>query len=863
MPTGTGKTYVQAGIIANDIEQNEGFRVYVVNAPRIMLSLQLLSDMRSFLTRTKLDSLYLATHSGQVKEDKEYLRELKKAGMQYAELESTTKVTTIVGKIAVAKAYNKPIVIFSTYHSYSRVAEALRLSEVDASIVLNDEAHFMLEDRFFTLNSDLPHSRMYFFTATTRETASASGTGMNNITAYGKLIYELSPYKAIMLGKMVQPQKSWLSLDTEETIDKEFVSKNIGTIVAKGYEAHEALVNDEIEAALLVTMPGTKEIKRATTSAELKRLMEDGVEVFAVTTDMHFRSGAELKGRAEFLAQLKEVGEAGKRMIVMHYDILSEGIDVPGITGVLFLRAVKQSKFLQNLGRAARLHIEDRKRLTNGELLPGDEDKWLKPFAHAILPSFTIGDEDVCAQYEEIIDAMRLPTFKSTELVEKNDIGSAEYLEALDDLLDDLDTELEDGTDVEDVNATAEDMSNVAISYDAFLVKLSTLLQTRRDLPRAMQLVGDYVELFAPRFSLLDKGVPVTPIRIYEELNSRIDVTHEESVLVLHNLEGALVTALLQGIHVAQITLYTNCLEKAISAEQLGFNVIVEEEINFQTISSMQFDYILGNPPYQDSNGSATSKSIWHKFVASAFDACKPKGHVALVHPGQWRFDKSMFRGVKDLLTKYNTTYLNVNSVQQGVETFNVSTTYDYYVCKKEKNKGKTTVVGYDKTDVATINLEDWSVVPAGKLDALGKIMAKAGEEKVEFIHSYSAYDSRKCSKEKTAKHRYPVVYSITKRKGLTCIYTDDNTRGHFGIPKVLLSMGAAAYPILDEKGEYAFNQFNFGIADSVENLPKIMKALESPELLELAKLAGQGSNQRYERGFIANLKKDFYKDFI
>ena len=43
MPTGTGKTFVQASVIAKEILEKGGeFGVYVINAPRIMLSYQLL-----------------------------------------------------------------------------------------------------------------------------------------------------------------------------------------------------------------------------------------------------------------------------------------------------------------------------------------------------------------------------------------------------------------------------------------------------------------------------------------------------------------------------------------------------------------------------------------------------------------------------------------------------------------------------------------------------------------------------------------------------------------------------------------------------------------------------------------------------
>lgn len=46
MPTGVGKTFCQAAIIADDILNHRGdFRMYVVNAPRIVLTYQLLKEV--------------------------------------------------------------------------------------------------------------------------------------------------------------------------------------------------------------------------------------------------------------------------------------------------------------------------------------------------------------------------------------------------------------------------------------------------------------------------------------------------------------------------------------------------------------------------------------------------------------------------------------------------------------------------------------------------------------------------------------------------------------------------------------------------------------------------------------------------
>ena len=72
LPTGTGKTFCQASIIANDVIMNRNqFRMYVINAPRILLTFQLLKEVYSFLTLEGIEARYMFVHSGGKTDEKE------------------------------------------------------------------------------------------------------------------------------------------------------------------------------------------------------------------------------------------------------------------------------------------------------------------------------------------------------------------------------------------------------------------------------------------------------------------------------------------------------------------------------------------------------------------------------------------------------------------------------------------------------------------------------------------------------------------------------------------------------------------------------------------------------------------------
>ena len=136
LPTGTGKTLIQATIIGNDIvEHPNAFRLYVINAPRIMLSYQLLKDVYTHLMSNHIEARYMCVHSGG-QTDMEDLEKIRLESNQndgedipFSEIENGTSVQGIREMIIKSRNLNLPLILFSTYNSASRI-ELARLNDV-------------------------------------------------------------------------------------------------------------------------------------------------------------------------------------------------------------------------------------------------------------------------------------------------------------------------------------------------------------------------------------------------------------------------------------------------------------------------------------------------------------------------------------------------------------------------------------------------------------------------------------------------------------------------------------------------------------------------------------------------------------
>ena len=102
MPTGAGKTFVEAAVLDYQVANNTRTRIHLVLAPRIMLANQLIEEFRTFSGPTYRA---IAFHSGTHEPEYEKIKWQEKA---------TTRYEVVVEEYTKAVNKNQDLVVFST-----------------------------------------------------------------------------------------------------------------------------------------------------------------------------------------------------------------------------------------------------------------------------------------------------------------------------------------------------------------------------------------------------------------------------------------------------------------------------------------------------------------------------------------------------------------------------------------------------------------------------------------------------------------------------------------------------------------------------------------------------------------------------
>ena len=446
-PTGAGKTNIEIWSIQSEIEKAEwGFCVSAIIGPKIILMQQLMKDAYKELV-PKLgvknkEIMFSAIHSG--RDNSEELNEIYASnGMAELDLNNFTSVDNIVAKINSAKANNCPIVFTSTYHSAERLVLALEKCGEKAAIVNFDEAHHLGGEESNGQFAKLPEqfsnvaNKQFYFTATPVRTASKSGTGMEN-SKFGKMISLYKPSEAILDGYILRPRVMLLNVVDEKPkkeVNGEYADGTLGSDVSAlidGFDALRRTHDGKIAPKMIATMRGSKHLKGVVKNEKFKEYcaLRPNLHTFEILSghSAYTWGGAKIDGKHErerraFLSKLNEIcSNPTNEVIVFHYDILTEGIDLSGITGVMLFRQLNKTKLIQLLGRAARIYrsenggTDDNSRVCrefqeNGTLKTDkdfDHRYWIKPYAWIIVPSYgELGEDMSCMTYDMVAELRR------------------------------------------------------------------------------------------------------------------------------------------------------------------------------------------------------------------------------------------------------------------------------------------------------------------------------------------------------------------------------------------------------------------------------------------------------------------------
>lgn len=278
-----------------------------------------------------------------------------------------------------------------------------------------------------------------------------------------------------------------------------------------------------------------------------------------------------------------------------------------------------------------------------------------------------------------------------------------------------------------------------------------------------------------------------------------------------------------------------------------------------------KFDLIIQNPPYQKQKpGFTKTQPIWHLFVQRSLELLKEDGYMIMVHPSGWRNVDGVFKETQNLLKSKQVLELHIQNEKDGMRVFGAETRYDFYILKNTTPE-KETLIKCQDGSFEVVNISEMQFIPNGMFNDIVNLVAKDVDEKVEVIADSSYHTQRDfMSKSESTLNKYPCIYTVKSGDIPTIWYSNINSNGHFGIPKLIWSNFriSSAGCIVDEDGIYGLTQFSYAIVDSVGNLNNIKKAFDSKEFRDLMEMCAVG-DMTINRKSIATFRKDFWKEFI
>jgi hypothetical protein len=399
IPTGAGKGYLMMADLLNQVVKSKS-KIFTISSHRLMLNTQHMNDIFDVLAPYlgEIGFVFVGSSKYDVnkfQQNPEFNQALLKKKLSYNELvSSTTKKFEVEEMVNNHLKLGRKVIILTTYHSLSV------LNNIDIDTIYNDEAHTLASEaetaQFRDNFLQVKYKRCFFLTATPKDCDNSNGAFlMNNEHVFGKRI-GLNFRECVEKGYIVKPIVH-IAMPSNLDVDVNFdTPDNMARFVLETFQAHKEFLKEnsafpeKIAPKMLVKCSSVNDMWEIH-SKILESIQNVRICAGASRNDNsnfnHYIDDRGINDRSEYLEEIQNFDES-EMAIVLHYDTMSEGINVSGFTATQFLsgKLPTITKTLQNTGRSTRLHSYDRDRLRTGEITTSDYSNWIKPYCAVIIP---------------------------------------------------------------------------------------------------------------------------------------------------------------------------------------------------------------------------------------------------------------------------------------------------------------------------------------------------------------------------------------------------------------------------------------------------------------------------------------------
>ncbi len=643
---GTGKTFIEIEVINNAFENNAN--ICALGSHRLCLNTQLTENYKNYIEKIKknINNIY---------QNKIKIIEISSNNNSKADRVINEK-DEILAEINYAKTHNTKLLIIFCYASISKLVNALEnfKDEKQVDLCIFDEAHIgqMNEKYIGDINTKFAlckHSKhFYFFTSTPKSDL------LNNDLKL-KIIYSYSYYEALK-NKEVVPFKFYGSYFENSIIlnsNKKIGQSRLGTEIA----AYKHLSKKFEFPSLLIFGTSLEENAKQYEYLfnEFKLEIENGkLDLISFSSEKNTKDGLITSMINNKSCKVKDcflqIKEKNKKKIIINCDMLSEGIDLPDINGVLIFGEKSSTSLYQAIMRGCRLHPDDRN--NNNELIK-------KPYFN------------LYTSFEETENANQMRNFIRN--LKEFGINITE-----DFMVDQFNGQIiEENNKIrfnDDFINTFKKIIDMEIKEDKELsitIDNENIINTFRNQFNTIKLYADrikffknqsilYPELslnFAENFNVEFKSeyrMNGISNPLYEKTKILLNDDKNKNILVINDFFQALILSL--GHQVIYLTNDETCsreFNKYVNDEQFGNNdeaIYIDKTIKDKWLTTikelnMKFDYIIGNPPYG---------KLHLKILEESYKTLKEDGKLIFVHPSTWCSDLAYYTKNKKIdIQKY------------------------------------------------------------------------------------------------------------------------------------------------------------------------------------------------------------------